>query len=168
MAEAPSSVPDAVPSANSDVVTRTASGPTKPTEPEASPTSVAELAPRPAPDSTTSGSPKNILTPPPAATTAATHNAPLSTDPEKVSSSTFPALKEKGTPPSSNMNNEIDLEAGHRSEDSDKQEPETNKPEVDTNVVDWDGPDDPQKPTNWPEKLKWANVAVIAAITFLT
>lgn len=93
---------------------------------------------------------------------------PLSTDPEKVSSSTIPALNEKGTPASSNLDREIDIEAGHGSEDSDKQEPEANKQEVDTNIVDWDGPDDPKKPMNWPEKMKWANVAVIAAITFLT
>lgn len=167
-AETPSSVPAAIPSANSDLATKTASGPTKPTKLEASPTSVPELAPRPAPDSTTSGNPKYILAPPPAATTSVTHNAPLSTDSEKVFSSTIPALNEKGTPASSNLDKEIDLEAGHRSEDSDKQEPETNKQEVDTNIVDWDGPDDPKKPMNWPEKLKWANVAVISSITFLT
>lgn len=137
-AEAPSSVPEAIPSAKSDVVTKAASGPTDPTKP------------------------------PPVATTSTSHNAPFSTDPEKVSSSTIPALNEKGTPTSSHLEKEIDLEAGHRSEDSKKQEPETTKQELDTNIVDWDGPDDPQKPVNWPEKLKWANVAVIAAITFLT
>lgn len=38
----------------------------------------------------------------------------------------------------------------------------------DPNVVDWDGPDDPEKALNWPAKKKWGNIAVISSITFLT
>ncbi|KAA6407354.1 MAG: MFS general substrate transporter [Lasallia pustulata] len=39
---------------------------------------------------------------------------------------------------------------------------------VDPNVVSWDGPDDPAKPLNWPEKRKWSIIAIISSITFLT
>ncbi|KAI9710403.1 MAG: hypothetical protein M1812_007439 [Candelaria pacifica] len=38
----------------------------------------------------------------------------------------------------------------------------------DPNIVDWDGPDDPANPLNWSNKLKWGNIAVISAITFIT
>ena len=39
---------------------------------------------------------------------------------------------------------------------------------VDPNVVDWNGPDDPEKPTNWPASRKYGIVAIISTITFLT
>ncbi|KAL8834013.1 MAG: hypothetical protein Q9176_007705 [Flavoplaca citrina] len=38
----------------------------------------------------------------------------------------------------------------------------------DPNVVDWDGPDDPEKPTNWANGRKYAIIAIISSITFLT
>ncbi|KAF6839217.1 polyamine transporter 3 [Colletotrichum plurivorum] len=31
----------------------------------------------------------------------------------------------------------------------------------DFEVVDWDGPDDPENPMNWPESRKWVNLALI-------
>lgn len=79
-----------------------------------------------------------------------------------------PPQKVTGSPASSSSEKEVDLEAGHGSEHSDKKEPDTIKVGADPNIVDWDGPDDPKNPINWSEKLKWANVAVIASITFLT
>ena len=168
-AEASSSVPEAMSSATADVVPKTTSGPTMPTKSEASPTSVPEIAPHPALEPSPSEDPRDVLeSTPPAVTTSATHDAPFSTDPEKTSTSTVPALDGRGTPTSSSLEKEIDLEAGHGIEESDRKEPGTTKTEVDPNIVDWDGPDDPKNPINWPEKLKWANVAVIAAITFLT
>lgn len=39
--------------------------------------------------------------------------------------------------------------------------------EQDPNVVDWDGPDDPANPQNWPSFRRWGTVAVVAGITFL-
>ncbi|KAK5459864.1 hypothetical protein LTS15_003993 [Exophiala xenobiotica] len=39
---------------------------------------------------------------------------------------------------------------------------------ADPNVVNWDGPDDPEKPLNWPASKKWINIALISSITFLT
>ena len=37
-----------------------------------------------------------------------------------------------------------------------------------TTIVDWDGPEDPQNPINWPASFKWVNIAVISSITFIT
>lgn len=39
---------------------------------------------------------------------------------------------------------------------------------LDPNIVDWDGPDDPEKPTNWAASRKYGIVAIISSITFLT
>lgn len=40
--------------------------------------------------------------------------------------------------------------------------------EADPNIVDWDGPDDPQNPMNWPDSKKWLNVAVLSILTIIT
>ncbi|KAI9164004.1 Efflux pump radE [Paramyrothecium foliicola] len=37
----------------------------------------------------------------------------------------------------------------------------------DPNVVDWDGPDDPNKPINWPPRKKWANILTISVLSLL-
>lgn len=39
---------------------------------------------------------------------------------------------------------------------------------VDPNIVDWTGPDDPEKPTNWSTGVKMGIVTIISSITFLT
>lgn len=38
----------------------------------------------------------------------------------------------------------------------------------DPNLVDWNGPDDPEKPLNWSKKKKWVNMMLIATLTILT
>lgn len=38
----------------------------------------------------------------------------------------------------------------------------------DPNIIDFDGPDDPDNPMNWHSSKKWGMVALISAITFLT
>jgi hypothetical protein len=40
--------------------------------------------------------------------------------------------------------------------------------EQDQNVVDWDGPDDPENPLNWSSGKKWANIVTISSITLIT
>lgn len=46
--------------------------------------------------------------------------------------------------------------------------PETNEPTpLDPIVVDWDGPEDPENPLNWPLSSKVAAMGVVSAITFL-
>lgn len=41
-------------------------------------------------------------------------------------------------------------------------------PTIDPNVVNWDGPDDPENPLNWPTRRKWINIFLLAIITTLT
>jgi hypothetical protein len=38
----------------------------------------------------------------------------------------------------------------------------------DPNIVDWDGPDDPENPLNWTTKRKVSATLSISLITFLT
>ncbi|KAK8251252.1 major facilitator superfamily domain-containing protein [Phyllosticta capitalensis] len=38
---------------------------------------------------------------------------------------------------------------------------------ADPNVVDWDGPNDPANPMNWPKSRKWLMISVVSALTFL-
>jgi hypothetical protein len=39
---------------------------------------------------------------------------------------------------------------------------------VDPDIVDWDGPDDPHNPMNWPMSKKWGLIAVLAGVTLVT
>ncbi|KAL8710258.1 MAG: hypothetical protein Q9225_007326 [Loekoesia sp. 1 TL-2023] len=68
-------------------------------------------------------------------------------------------------------NGDTDLEGAHLENanqpalstiDEKQQEP----PEP--NLVDWNGPDDLEKPTNWPASRKYGIMAVVSSITFLT
>lgn len=38
----------------------------------------------------------------------------------------------------------------------------------DPNVVDWDGPDDPENPLNWSGRKKLTNGALLAIMTLIT
>ncbi|KAI1102348.1 MFS general substrate transporter [Jackrogersella minutella] len=40
--------------------------------------------------------------------------------------------------------------------------------EKDSNIVDWDGPNDPQNPMNWPDSRKWLNIGIISIMTIVT
>jgi len=37
-----------------------------------------------------------------------------------------------------------------------------------SNIVDWDGDDDPKNPFNWGNGRKWFAITIVSAITFLT
>ena len=39
------------------------------------------------------------------------------------------------------------------------------EPSRDPNVVDWDGPDDPANPLNWPGSKKTLHVAIVSLFT---
>ena len=142
--EAPPQTPRAMLSTNPEELPKQTSRPTTPTKPEA----LQAAAPQQSP--------------------YYLHEEEPSGDAKNVSTSATLAPNGKQTPTSSDLEQEVDLEAGHRSEDFDKKESETDTVEVYSNLVDWDGPDDPKNPINWSEKLKWANIAVIASFTFLT
>lgn len=56
---------------------------------------------------------------------------------------------------SSDLNNErLDEAYADRRDDSQL------KTDPDVQIVDWDGPDDPENPFNWPKKKKWLITAV--------
>ena len=139
-------------------------GASEATEPEAIPAA----APYSASEATASTDSNSVLQPNPEGTPTSLHEADYSRDTEKVPTSTVPVANGNGSSTSSNLEKKIDLEAGRHIEDLDQKQPGTDGIEVDPNIVDWDGPDDPNNPINWSGKLKGANIAVIASITFLT
>jgi hypothetical protein len=38
----------------------------------------------------------------------------------------------------------------------------------DPNVVDWDGPDDPSNPLNWPSRMRWSHIVVVSLLALVT
>lgn len=64
-----------------------------------------------------------------------------------------PTDVEKGVPP------DADLTV---LSDGERQQPR------DPNIVDWEGPDDPENPLNWPFRKKVVATVIIASITFVT
>ena len=40
--------------------------------------------------------------------------------------------------------------------------------DADPNMVDWDGPNDPENPMNWPESRKWIAVATVSVMSLVT
>ncbi|KAF2658464.1 MFS general substrate transporter [Lophiostoma macrostomum CBS 122681] len=61
-----------------------------------------------------------------------------------------------------------DVEKGALNENGAAQaEPEEPKA-ADPNIVDWDGPDDPENPMNWSSRKKATAIAIVAIITFLS
>ena len=83
-------------------------------------------------------------------------------DPEKAhegaTADVIPSATESGRASSSK---ERDMEKGEA-----PNTPATR--DVDPNIVDWDGDDDPEKPLNWPSATKWRNIFTISALTLLT
>lgn len=63
---------------------------------------------------------------------------------------------------------EKDVEKASNSESIANTEMQDEETEQDPNIVDFDGPDDPTNPINWPFAKKWGMVFLISAITFLT
>lgn len=50
----------------------------------------------------------------------------------------------------------------------DEKDSELSEGAINPNIVDWDGPDDPQNPKNWTSVRKWGAIAVVSLVTFLT
>lgn len=69
---------------------------------------------------------------------------------------------------SSEDEKERDLESARVSFTGHQANHETPVEPVDSIVVDWESPEDPHNPVNWSAGLKWANIAVVSAITFIT
>lgn len=73
-------------------------------------------------------------------------------------------------PPSQNG---VDKKIGYRAEGDDVERGSTPADDSqsgprDPNLVDWDGPDDPMNPLNWPFRKKFVATATISVITLLT
>lgn len=70
------------------------------------------------------------------------------------------------------VHNAADVEAPAVDKDTDveagSQATKTTEEPHDPNVVDWDGPDDPENPMNWPQHKKVLNIVLISLFTFLT
>lgn len=62
---------------------------------------------------------------------------------------------------------DIDLEKSEPSARSSINAQDDHDPQVDPNIVDWDGPNDPENPMNWPKFKKWMAIAIVSLITFL-
>ncbi|KAB8230050.1 MFS transporter [Aspergillus alliaceus] len=39
---------------------------------------------------------------------------------------------------------------------------------ADSNIVDWDGPEDPGNPRNWPKQKRWAHVIIVSILALIT
>lgn len=62
-----------------------------------------------------------------------------------------------------------DLEKGRGEDDTELPNFEEGTPEEkqrDPNLVEWDGPDDPGNPMNWPNSKKWLVTIVMGSMTF--
>ncbi|KAL6709587.1 hypothetical protein ACN47E_001522 [Coniothyrium glycines] len=66
------------------------------------------------------------------------------------------------------FSSEKDTEKGFAPGSINSTDEQEDEPEHDPNIVDFDGPDDPENPMNWKASKKWGMVALISAITFLT
>ncbi|OTA59264.1 MFS general substrate transporter [Hypoxylon sp. EC38] len=76
--------------------------------------------------------------------------------------------KDSVAPPTPDMDSstvgpesEQDVEAGPDNR-------ELNADEKDPNVVDWDGPNDPENPMNWSDTNKWLNIGILSIMTIVT
>lgn len=47
-------------------------------------------------------------------------------------------------------------------------EMERNSHIEDPDIVDWDGPDDPENPLNWPESRKRTNLILLSVLTVIS
>ena len=70
------------------------------------------------------------------------------------------------SPTSAERRGSYDLEGGRQKFPA--VEPAVQFPSEEANIVSWDGPDDPDNPLNWSSGLKWSNIALVSAITFIT
>lgn len=79
--------------------------------------------------------------------------------------------KEPQAPPSPPGSDDARIKDEEQGRTSNEKRTEANieqEEEHDPNLVFWNGPEDPENPMNWKESVKWANVAAVSAITFIT
>jgi hypothetical protein len=99
------------------------------------------------------------------------HDADIPTNIGSIRSATTPTSTRPHTPRGNDKEMsaamEKDIEKGAEAGSvSSIQDPE--EAVIDPNIVDFDGPNDPENPMNWKASKKWGMVMLISAITFLT
>lgn len=82
-------------------------------------------------------------------------------EPEK-SNTDRPSTASSSSPSSKEASGQQDVEKG--AADATAEEAEAPR---DPNIVDWEGPDDPENPYNWPASKKWSNIAILSLLTLL-
>jgi hypothetical protein len=76
-----------------------------------------------------------------------------------------------GPPSADVVRNSVDAKEIQVAENNEEKEIGLEKTSEDgaaANIVDWDGPDDPNYPMNWTNMRKFKNISVICYCTFLT
>lgn len=98
-----------------------------------------------------------------------TEEQPIEVDNAYTAEDNLNARESSPSPTASDPEKLRDEEQGRISENGEGKDMEKEGAEPpDPNIVDWDGPDDPENPMNWNSGLKWGSVTTIAAITFIT
>ena len=81
----------------------------------------------------------------------------------------FPAQTSSSSPATTSEDEkEKDVELGRANSNVPQVNHETPVEPIGAIVVDWESPEDPSNPVNWSAGLKWANIGVVSAITFIT
>lgn len=68
----------------------------------------------------------------------------------------------------SSRTSSIQQRAGDEEKQQDNPTGSTDQSITDPNIIDWDGPNDPENPMNWTEKKKWTNIGLMSFITLVT
>ncbi len=88
---------------------------------------------------------------------------------EKAVSAANPALtKKRSGTDDDTLVPEEDVSEGEEGDIEANPGKEEATPENDPNMVDWNGPDDPENPMNWPDKDKWLNIITLSILTLVT
>jgi hypothetical protein len=73
------------------------------------------------------------------------------------------------SPPTSTGDEKVsDLELGRTGVTEPQASHTTPAEPIDSNIISWDGLQDPSNPVNWSAGRKWINVIVVSTITFIT
>lgn len=96
-------------------------------------------------------------------------SSPVETKEPLSSTSATPTLSRTNSHKShSRQHSDTDVEAHDATTLTEADKEAAAEPDPDPNVVTWDGPDDPNRPQNWPSRKKWFNMSIVSAICFLT
>lgn len=59
-------------------------------------------------------------------------------------------------------------DSSERASDREKTEVKSEVQQQDPNIVDWDGPDDPENPLNWSTSRKTASIVIVSLTALLS